>query len=85
MKSNDFLRRALGSRKNLRIDYCGLIRNKSDNYLSRIFGVAYNPFIKENIRDCYFHYKQASLLRIWLSRLSTIRSIFNQQVMEEFN
>ena len=41
--------------------------------------MAYNPFINENIRDCFFDYEQAVLLRLWLSRMATIRSAANQQ------
>ena len=50
-------------------EYCGPNRKKS-----------YNPFMNEDIRDCYFDYKQAVLLRLWSSRISTIRSIAIQQV-----
>ena len=42
--------------------------------------MAYNPFIKEDIRTCYFDYKQAVLLRFWLSRISTIRNVASQQI-----
>ena len=39
-----------------------------------------NSFINEDIRNCYFDSEQAVLLRFWLSRISTIRSIASQQV-----
>ena len=42
--------------------------------------MANNPFIKEDIRDCFFDYEQAVLLRFWTSRFATIRSVSNQQV-----
>ena len=42
--------------------------------------MAYNPFINENIRDCYFDYQEAMFLRFLLSRISTIRSTASQQV-----
>ena len=42
--------------------------------------MAYNSFIKEDIRTCYFDYKQAVLLRFWLSRISTIRIVASQQI-----
>ena len=41
--------------------------------------MAYNPFINEDIRDCFFDYGQAVLLRFWTSRTATIRSATNQQ------
>ena len=41
--------------------------------------MAYNPFINEDIRDCFFDYEQAVLLRFWLSRVVRIRSAANQQ------
>ena len=44
-------------------DYYGPIRKKSYHYVPGIVGMAYNPFINEDTRDCYFDYKQAVLLR----------------------
>ena len=41
--------------------------------------MAYNPFLNEGIRDCFFDYEQAVLLRFWTSRIATIRSAANQQ------
>ena len=41
--------------------------------------MAYNTFINEDIRDCFFDYEQAVLLRFWTSRIMTIRSAANQQ------
>ena len=61
-------------------EYCGPIRKKSYHYVSGIVGLAYNRSINEDISDCYFDYKQAVLLRFWLSRISKIRSIASQQV-----
>ena len=61
-------------------EYCGQIRKKSYRYVSGISGMAYNPFINEDIRNCYFDYAQTVLLRFSLSRTSTIRSIVSQQV-----
>ena len=43
-------------------EYCGPIRKKSYNYVSGIIGMAYNFFLKEDIRDCFFDYEQAVLL-----------------------
>ena len=43
------------------IEYCGLIRKKSYHYVLGFVGMAYNPFIIEGIRDCYFKYEQAVL------------------------
>ena len=60
-------------------EYCGPIRKKSYSYVSGITGMAYNPFINEDIRDCFFDYEQAVLLRFWTSRIATIRSAANQQ------
>ena len=60
-------------------EYCGPIRKKSYRYVSGIIGMAYNPFINEDIRDCFFDYEQAVLLRFWTSRIATIRSAANQQ------
>ena len=42
--------------------------------------MAYSSFINEDIRDCYFDYEPAVLLGFWSSRISTTRSIANQQV-----
>ena len=41
--------------------------------------MAYNPFINEGIRDCFFEYEQAVLLRFWTSKIATMRSAANQQ------
>ena len=41
--------------------------------------MAYNSFINEDKRDCFFDYEQAVLLRFWKSRIATIRSAANQQ------
>ena len=41
--------------------------------------MAYNPFINEDIRDCFFDYEQAVLLRFSTSRMATLRSAANQQ------
>ena len=60
-------------------EYCGPIKTKSYSYVSRIVGMAYNPFLNEDIRDCFFDYGQAVLLRFWTSRIATIRSATNQQ------
>ena len=49
---------------------CGPIR-KPYHCLSGIVGMAYNPFIDEDIRDCYFDCEQAVSLRFWSSRFST--------------
>ena len=38
--------------------------------------MAYNPFKNEDLRDCFFDYEQAVLLRFWTA---TIRSATNQQ------
>ena len=64
-------------------EYCGPIRKKSYSYVSEIIGMAYNPFLNEDIRDCFFDYEQAMLLRFWTSRITTIRSAANQQAKLE--
>ena len=56
-------------------EYCGPIKKKS----SGIIGIAYNPFPSEDIRDCFFDYEQAVLLRFWTSRIVTIKSAPNPQ------
>ena len=48
-------------------EYCGPIKKKSYSYVSGIVGIAYNPFLSEDIRDCFFDYEQAVLLRFWTS------------------
>ena len=58
---------------------CGPIRKKSYSYVSGIIGMAYNPFINEDIHDCFFEYEQAVLLRFCPSRIATMRSASNQQ------
>ena len=60
-------------------EYCGPIRKKSYSYVSGVIGIAYNPFLSEDIRDCFFDYEQAVLLRFWTSRIVTIRSATNPQ------
>ena len=60
-------------------EYCGPIRKKSYSYVSGIIGMAYNPFLNEDIRDCFFDYEQAVLLSFWTSRIAAIRSAANQQ------
>ena len=59
--------------------YCGPTRKKSNSYVSGIIGIACNPFLNEDIHDCFFDYEQAVLLRFWTSRIATIRSAANQQ------
>ena len=60
-------------------EYCGPIKKKSYGYVSGIIGIAYNPFLSEDIRDCFFDYEQAVLLRFWTSRIVTIKSVNNTQ------
>ena len=60
-------------------EYCGTIKKKSYSYVSGIIGIAYNPFLSEDIRDCFFDYEQAVLLRFWTSRIVTMKSINNPQ------
>ena len=60
-------------------EFCGPIRKKSYSYVSAIVGMAYNPFIYEDIRDCFFDYEPAVLLRFRLSRIAKKRSAANQQ------
>ena len=60
-------------------EYCGLIRKKSYSYVSGIIGIGYNPFLNEDIRDCFFDYEQAVLLRFLTSRIALIRSAAIQQ------
>ena len=42
--------------------------------MSGVIGIAYNPFLSENIIDYFFDYEQAVLLRFWTSRIATIKS-----------
>ena len=44
-------------------EYCGPISKKSYSYVTGFVGMAYNPFINEPIRDCFFDYEQSVLLR----------------------
>ena len=60
-------------------EYCGPTKKKSNSYVSGIIGIAYNPFLSEDIRDCFFDYEQAVLLRFWTSRIVTIKSANNPQ------
>ena len=60
-------------------EYCGPIRKKSYSYVSGVIGIAYNPFLSEDIRDYFFDYGQSALLRFWTSRIATIRSAANPQ------
>ena len=82
-KKNDKIRRL--SNKEMRLskdfmgalpkssEYCGPIRKKSYSYVSGTIGIAYNPFLNEDIRDCFVDYEQAVLLRVWTSRIATMR------------
>ena len=56
-------------------EYCGPIKKKLYGYVSGIIGIAYNLFLSEDIRDCFFDYEQAVLLRFWTSRIVTIKSL----------
>ena len=60
-------------------EYCGPIKKKSYSYVSGIIGISYNPFLSEDIRDCFFDYEQAVLLRLWTSRIVTVKSANNPQ------
>ena len=60
-------------------EYCGPFRKNSYSYVSGLIWLAYNPFVNEDIHDCFFDYEQAVLLRFWTSRIVTIRSAANQQ------
>ena len=60
-------------------EYCGPIKKKLYSYVSGVIGMAYNPFLSEDIRDCFFDYEQAVLLRFWMSRIVTIKNATNPQ------
>ena len=60
-------------------EYCGPIRKKSYSYVSGTIGIAYNPFLNEDIRDCFFDYEQAVVPRFCTLRIATIGSAANQQ------
>ena len=60
-------------------EYYGPIRKKSYSYVTGVIGIAYNPFLSEDIRDCFFDHEQAVLLRFWTSRIATIKSATNPQ------
>ena len=62
-------------------EYCGPIRKKSYSYsyVCGVIGIAYKPFFSEDIRNYFFDYEQAVLLRFWTSRIATIRSDTNPQ------
>ena len=47
--------------------------------MSGIIEIAYNPSLSEDIRDCFFDYEQAVLLRFWTSRIATIQGATNPQ------
>ena len=47
--------------------------------MSGVIGIAYNPFLSEDIRDCFFDYEQPVLLRFWTSRIVTIKNAANPQ------
>ena len=44
-------------------EYCGPIRKKSYSYASGIIGIAYNPFLNEDLRDCFFESGRRELQR----------------------
>ena len=80
MRKIDEIRRFSNKELRLTKEYCGPIKKKSYSYVSGIIGIAYNPFLSEDIRDCFFDYEQAVLLRFWSSRIVTIKSVNNPQV-----
>ena len=45
-------------------EYCGPITKKSYSYVSGIIGIAYNPFLSEDIRDCFFDFRAGSVTKI---------------------
>ena len=45
--------------------------------------MAYNPFIKDDMRDCYFDYEPVVLLRFWMSGVSTSQQVNIGLVVEE--
>ena len=47
--------------------------------MSGVIRIAYIPFLSEDIRDYFFDYEQAVVLRFWTSRIATIRSAANPQ------
>ena len=59
-------------------EYCGLIRKKPYSYISGVLGIAYIFFLSEDIRDCFFDYEQAVLLKFWTS-IKAIKSATNPQ------
>ena len=60
-------------------EYSRPIRKKSYSYVYGVIGIAYNPFLSEDIRDYFFDYEQAVLLGFWTSRTATIRSAANPE------
>ena len=62
---------------------CGPIRKKSYSYVTGIVGMAYNPFLNEDIRDCFFDHEQAVLLRFWTSRSAANQQTKLGLVLEE--
>ena len=60
-------------------EYCGPIRKKSYSYVSGVIGIACNPFLSKDIRDCFFDNEQAVLLRFWTSKIVTIKSAAKPQ------
>ena len=60
-------------------EYCGPVRKKSYSYVSGVIGIAYNPFLSEDIRDYFFDYEQTVLLRFLRSRIATIKRAANPQ------
>ena len=61
-------------------EYCEPNRKKSNSNVSGIIGIAYNLFLNEDKRDCFFDYEQAVMIRFWTSRIATIRGAANQQI-----
>ena len=60
-------------------EYYGPIRKKSYSYVSGVIGIAYNPFLSEDLRYYFFDYEQTVFLRFWTSRIVTIKSVAKPQ------
>ena len=50
-------------------NFATLGKLKSFQYVSRIPGMEYNPFVSEEAREAYFDYEQVIVLNFWVKRI----------------
>ena len=60
-------------------DYVTLGKLESFQYVLRIPGMAYNPFVDEEAREAYFDYEQIMVLVFWVERVKETGMLMVEQ------